>query len=106
MQDNPIDVLVTTAFSDAAQEPLHGVSPRIVLTQATPERADYSRAEILYAGSPPHDLTRAPKLRWVQVHMAGVDALRNHPLYADESIALTTTSGVHASTVAEYAVTV
>src|SRR5262249_21857488 len=48
---------------------------------------------------------RAPRLRWVQVHMAGVNALYEHPLYRDTAIALTTTSGVHAATIAEYAIT-
>jgi phosphoglycerate dehydrogenase-like enzyme len=37
--------------------------------------------------------------------MAGVNGIHDHPLYADASLALTTASGVHAATVAEYAVT-
>ncbi len=60
---------------------------------------------MLYAGSPPRDLGRAPALRWVQLHMAGVNALADHPLYTETAIPLTTTSGVHAATIAEYAVT-
>jgi phosphoglycerate dehydrogenase-like enzyme len=38
--------------------------------------------------------------------MAGVDALAEHPLYAASAIPLVTASGVHASTIAEYAITV
>jgi len=38
--------------------------------------------------------------------MAGVNALHDHPLYTQSAVALTTTSGVHAATIAEYAVTV
>jgi phosphoglycerate dehydrogenase-like enzyme len=38
--------------------------------------------------------------------MAGIDSIHDHPLYARQDITLTTTSGVHASTVAEYALTV
>jgi phosphoglycerate dehydrogenase-like enzyme len=38
--------------------------------------------------------------------MAGINALHDHPLYTDSTVALTTTSGVHAATIAEYAVTV
>jgi len=38
--------------------------------------------------------------------MAGVNALADHPLYTDTSVLLTTTSGVHAATIAEYAITV
>jgi phosphoglycerate dehydrogenase-like enzyme len=37
--------------------------------------------------------------------MAGVDGLRDHPLYTDTALPLTTTSGVHAATIAEYAIT-
>jgi phosphoglycerate dehydrogenase-like enzyme len=37
--------------------------------------------------------------------MAGVDALADHPLYTQSAIPLTTTSGVHAATIAEYALT-
>jgi phosphoglycerate dehydrogenase-like enzyme len=38
--------------------------------------------------------------------MAGVNALAGHPLYTDSAIPLTTTSGVHAAAIAEYAITV
>src|SRR5262249_12574963 len=101
-----VDVLITMPFDDSELERLRAVSPRIVVTSAKPEDADYTRAEVLYAGSPPRDLSRAPGLRWVQLHMAGVNALYDHPIYAHDAIALTTTSGVHAATVAEYAITV
>jgi phosphoglycerate dehydrogenase-like enzyme len=37
--------------------------------------------------------------------MAGVNALVDHPIYTETTIPLTTTSGVHAATIAEYAVT-
>src|SRR5262249_59567882 len=86
-------------------ERLRRVSPRLTVTRADPETADYSSAEILYAGALPRDRSRAPKLKWVQVHMAGVNGLHDHPLYTDGALALTTASGVHAATVAEYAIT-
>jgi phosphoglycerate dehydrogenase-like enzyme len=38
--------------------------------------------------------------------MAGVNTLQDHPLFRETSIPLTTTSGVHAATIAEYAITV
>jgi phosphoglycerate dehydrogenase-like enzyme len=37
--------------------------------------------------------------------MAGVNTLADHPLYAQSRLPLTTTSGVHAATIAEYAIT-
>jgi phosphoglycerate dehydrogenase-like enzyme len=106
MPQKTLSVLLTMPFGQAALERLRAISPRLDVTHATPEHADYSRAEVLYAGSPPRQIRTAPRLRWVQLHMAGVNALHDHPIYAERSIALTTTSGVHAATVAEYAITV
>jgi len=99
------NVLVTTPFDEAQIDRLRRVSPRLTVARATPETADYSTADILYGGILPRDRARAPNLKWVQVHMAGVNGLHEHPLYADAAIALTTASGVHAATVAEYAMT-
>jgi len=100
------NVLVTTAFGEGQLARLRRVSPRLTVARAEPETADYASAEILYAGVLPRDRSRAPRLQWVQVHMAGVNGLHDHPLYADAALALTTASGVHAATVAEYAMTV
>lgn len=99
-------VLVTMPFSDAQLDRIRAASPRLTVARGDPADADYRGAEVLYAGSPPRDLRRAPDLRWVQLHMAGVNALEDHPLYRDTAIPLTTTSGVHAATIAEYALTV
>lgn len=100
-----LNVLVTMRFDDKQLDRLRAVSPEISVSQADPDTADYSKTHVLYAGAPPRDLSRAPALRWVQLHMAGVNALLDHPLYTDTALPLTTTSGVHAATIAEYAVT-
>jgi phosphoglycerate dehydrogenase-like enzyme len=99
-------VLVTMPFSDAQLERIRAASPHLVVTRDDPAQADYRGVEVLYAGTPPRDLGRARDLRWVQLHMAGVNALHDHPLYRDTTIPLATTSGVHAATIAEYAMTV
>ena len=100
-----LNVLVTTPFDEAQLDRLRQVSSRLTVTQGDPETADYALTDVLYAGSLPRDPARAPNLKWVQVHMAGVNALYDHPIYANNAIALTTASGVHAATVAEYAIT-
>ena len=106
MQDaDRLNVLVTMRFDEPMLDRLRNVSPRLSVTQADPERADYSRTDVLYAGSPPRDLGRAPNLKWVQLHLAGVNVIYDHPLYSGTTIPLTTTSGVHAATIAEYALT-
>jgi phosphoglycerate dehydrogenase-like enzyme len=101
-----LNVLVTMPFGEARLDRLRAVSPDLAVAAADPGRADYARTDILYAGDPPRELTRAPHLKWVQVHMAGVNALDGHPLYTKTRIPITTTSGVHAPTIAEYALTV
>jgi phosphoglycerate dehydrogenase-like enzyme len=101
-----LNVLVTMPFPDPLIERLRGVSPAVTVTRAEAKTADYSSADIVYSGLPPRTLGQAPRLKWVQVHMAGVDALADHPLYTESTVALTTTSGVHAATIAEYVVTV
>jgi phosphoglycerate dehydrogenase-like enzyme len=100
------EVLVTMRFDEAQLSRLRAVSPELRVTCAEAGAADYSRTEVLYAGVPPRDLAQAPNLEWVQLHMAGVNALYDHPLYTESSATLTTTSGVHAATIAEYAITV
>src|SRR6266851_215455 len=100
-----LNVLVTMRFDQAQLDRLRAVSPEISVSQAEPDTADYAKTHVLYAGAPPRDLSRAPALRWVQLHMAGVNALADHPLYTQTALPLTTTSGVHAATIAEYAVT-
>jgi phosphoglycerate dehydrogenase-like enzyme len=106
MPTSPLDVLVTMPFTEAQLDRVRRVSPAVHVTRTDPADADYSRTDVLYASAPPRDLGRAPNLKWVQLHMAGVDALADHPLYTQSAIPLVTASGVHAATIAEYAITV
>ena len=99
-------VLVTMPFTDAQLDRVRAVSPRLHVTRDDAERADYADTEVLYTQAPPRDLARTPRLAWAQLHMAGVNAFAEHPLYTSSTVALTTTSGVHAATIAEYTITV
>lgn len=102
-----LNVLVTMRFNEAQLDRIRKVSPEVRVTCEPAASADHARADVLYTMMPPRDVvTRAPGLRWVQLHMAGVNALDDHPLYTETAIPLTTTSGVHAATIAEYAITV
>ena len=106
-----LNVLVTMPFDEAKLDRMRAVSPRLTVTRATAETADYAQADVLYAVTVPDDLVgggkvpRAPRLKWVQVHMAGVNTLHDHPLYTRSEVLLTTSSGVHAAVIAEYAIT-
>ena len=101
-----VNVLVTMPFGDALLEKIRSVSPEVRVTRTDAERADYSDVDVLYTMFPSRKVARAPRLKWVQLHMAGPDALHDHPIYTESAVALTTTSGVHAGTIAEYAITV
>src|SRR5262249_11178961 len=101
-----MNVLVTTGFKDALLDRMRAVSPDVCVARDEAGRSDYAGIDVLYGNTLPRDPARAPQLQWVQLHMAGPDSIHDHPIYAKTSIALTTTSGVHAATVAEYAITV
>jgi phosphoglycerate dehydrogenase-like enzyme len=102
-----IVVLSTMRFTDELLDKLRAVSPRLVVKQRTCHDAEEVEqvledgVEILYTVYLSADLSRAPDLKWVQLHSAGVDHLLDHPLMKSD-VLLTTTSGIHATPIAEY----
>ena len=102
-----IVVLSTMRFTDELLDKLRAVSPRLVVKQRTCHDAEEVEqvledgVEVLYTFYLSADLSRAPDLKWVQLHSAGVDHLLDHPLMKSD-ILLTTTSGIHATPIAEY----
>ena len=102
-----IVVLSTMRFTDELLDKLRAVSPRLVVKQRTchdaeeVEQALEDGVEVLYTFYLSTDLSRAPDLKWVQLHSAGVDHLLDHPLMESDML-LTTTSGIHATPIAEY----
>lgn len=105
-----IVVLSTMRFTEALLDKLKAVSPRLVMKQRTCRNAQEvgqalrESVKVLYTFYLPADLSRAPKLKWVQLHAAGVDNLLDHPLMKSD-ILLTTASGIHATPIAEYVFT-
>ena len=102
-----IVVLSTMRFTDELLDKLRAVSPRLMVKQRDcrsaeqVEQALEESVEVLYTFYLPADLSRAPKLKWVQLHAAGVDRLLDYPVMKSD-ILLTTASGIHATTIAEY----
>ena len=102
-----IVVLSIMRFTDKLLDKLRAVSPRLVVKQRTCHDAEEVEqvledgVEVLYTFYLSADLSRAPDLKWVQLHSAGVDHLLDHPLMKSD-ILLTTTSGIHATPIAEY----
>ncbi|MEJ2558492.1 MAG: D-2-hydroxyacid dehydrogenase [Anaerolineae bacterium] len=102
-----IYVLGTMSFPDELLNSLRALSPRLTVVQHNAASVDevpselWPQVEVLYTLSALPDPARAPKLRWVQLHSAGVNQVQDTPLWESDVI-ITTLSGVHASNMAEY----
>lgn len=104
-----VQVLCTLGFTEEQLDKLRAVSPRLVVEQRTCHDAEevrealYEDIEVLYAFHVPYDLlSKAPKLQWLQLHSAGADQLMGQPILKSD-VLITTTSGIHATPIAEYA---
>ena len=104
---DPVHVLSTLSFPEDLLDRLRAVSPRLVVRQHNAATADevpselWEQVEVLYTVSATPDLVRAPGLRWVQLHSAGANHLIDTPWW-DSDVTITTLSGIHAPTIAEY----
>ncbi len=102
-----INVLVAVPFPQSIIDKLASVSPALTIHQQevrTPqEMAEHIREmDVLYTFSVLPDPADAPRLRWVQMHTAGLDHVLAHPLYSDSEVMFTTTSGIHVVQMSEY----
>lgn len=104
----PVHVLATLRFSETQLHKLRSISPRLIIRQQSirEDRDDISgflegHEEVVYCFTPPRDLARAPRLKWVQLHSAGIDHLRGHPIW-ESDIPVTTMSGIHAVPIGEF----
>jgi phosphoglycerate dehydrogenase-like enzyme len=103
-----IHVLVTAPFSSQLLDQLRAVAPdRVKIEQISLSDSRWpadktTRAEIYYAINGVPQPEQAPALRWVQAHWAGVDHLRDEPLWQSD-VQITTASGVHAPNMGQYA---
>jgi phosphoglycerate dehydrogenase-like enzyme len=105
-----VKVLSTLRFSDELLSRLRSVSSQLEVEQQTCRDAggvaqvlaDRPQTEVLYTYYVPDSvLELAPELKWLQLHSAGADHVLDSPLMAGD-IALTTSSGIHATPIAEY----
>lgn len=100
----PIHVVVAVDFSDAIMQQVKDVSPHIRVEKHYPEvpEAVWAEAEVLYTARRFPLPAQAPRLRWVQTHSAGLDAIINQPIVQAEDVEVTTASGIHSVQMAEY----
>jgi phosphoglycerate dehydrogenase-like enzyme len=104
--------LLTQRFRQPLVERLGAISPDLLVIQKS-VREDWDNMdtaaffegdeEILYCFMPPRDLSVAPKLKWVQLHSAGINQLKGHPILQSD-IHVTTSSGIHAVPIGEFSI--
>lgn len=107
-------VLMTLRFTEDQLNRVRAASPELQVIQRS-VRDDWDPTdtsgmfdgdeEILYGFMPPRNLAAAPRLKWMQLHSAGINHLinMNHPILQSD-IRLTTASGVHDVPIGEFAI--
>ncbi len=103
-----IPVLITVEFSPEMIAAFGEVSSRLDLMVHPVEQVEdvpedvWARAEVLYTTHLVPEPAMAPALRWIQVHSAGVDRIIDQPIVQQEDIRVTSASGIHVTSMAEY----
>lgn len=106
-----VQVLITIPFADETVEQLRAVSSLLdinVVPARLPEEIPaevWEQTEVLYTMYALPEPERAPNLRWVQFHMAGVDRVIDADILRQPEVVATTLSGANAPQVAEYVLT-
>ncbi len=103
-ETEPVVVTIAMDFSDEIVAELRELSPRLQIERHFPTVAPdvIARTEVLYTTGYFPEPEQAPKLRWIQMNSAGVNHALHHPVMRAEDIVVTTTSGIHASNMAQY----
>lgn len=105
-----IQVLTTFDLTKEQQERLTKASDRVKLTVIPASEPDavpderWAETEVLYTWDVLPEAEKAPKLKWVQLGMAGVDPFLDSPLVQRDDTVLTSMSGAIVSQIAEYVV--
>jgi phosphoglycerate dehydrogenase-like enzyme len=99
-----IKVVLAVDFSDEIVEHLRAISPRLHVERHFPKVPDsaYADAEVLYTTNEYPEPEQAPRLRWIQSHSAGMNHALDKAIIQAEDVEVTTTSGIHATPMAEY----
>jgi phosphoglycerate dehydrogenase-like enzyme len=106
MAQDTISVVVAMNFSDEIMTQLQAISPRLHIERHFPNVPEglWGEVEILYSLFHFPEPTQVPRLRWIQLHNAGVDRAIRHPIIRAEDISVTTASGIHAVQMGEYCI--
>jgi phosphoglycerate dehydrogenase-like enzyme len=108
--NDSIQVLITLAFDDELMKRITEVSPRLVIETIVARKVDeiseevWKNVEVLYTNRVIPDPEKAPNLRWIQFHWAGLDHALDQPILHREGLLTTNMSGASAPQMAEHAV--
>lgn len=103
-ETKPPRLVVAMDFSDALMQQVRDAAPNYRVERHYPDVPEnvWGDTEILYTvGSYPTP-EQAPRLRWIQLHFAGVERALTNPIIRAEDIEVTSASGIHATSIAEY----
>ncbi|MCU0496675.1 MAG: D-2-hydroxyacid dehydrogenase [Anaerolineae bacterium] len=105
MSDKP-RLVIAMDFSDELITHIREAAPQFRVERHFPEVPEsvWADTEILYTLNRFPQPAQAPALRWIQFHFAGVDRALNQAIVRLESIEVTTASGIHATSIAEYCI--
>jgi phosphoglycerate dehydrogenase-like enzyme len=97
-------ITVAVAVSDAALEEIRSTAPGFRVDRTTGEvsAAAWAETEVLFTSRALPTPEQAPRLRWIQTTAAGFDWVLKQPVAADRKITITSSSGIHATPIAEY----
>lgn len=106
--DAPIVVQINAPIEARELDELRRLSPRLRIRRHSPAEGAlpaeaWRDVDVLFTSfaAPLPTPQEAPRLRWVQYYSAGVENVIDHPLAA-AGVIFTTTSGIHATPIAEY----
>ncbi len=106
----PIEVLITLPIPENLVDNLRELSPRLRITVVNARKPEdisaevWQRTEVLYTSRLLPKPEKAPHLRWIQFHWAGVDHVIDAPILYQPDIIATNLSGTHISQMAEHVV--
>ncbi len=107
----PVEILITLPFGSALIQKLQEVSERLRISVHPAQKIEdipaeaWARCEVLYTDRLLPDPGLAPRLKWIQLHYAGVEHVIDSPLLARPDLFVTSLSGAAASQTAEYVLT-
>jgi phosphoglycerate dehydrogenase-like enzyme len=102
--ETPPRLVVALDFSDDIMDKIREAAPDFRVERHYPNVPNniWADTEVLYTLRHFPELQQVPRLRWIQLHYAGIDRAIKQEIVQAEDIEVTTTSGLHSVQIAEY----